>query len=392
MSSRFAGVDAARARHGAALVDRVVAAAHATDEPADRLAAALRTDPRGWEQLDAALDGRAPRRHRAALRAVVGPALEPPGWVDHDLVDAGAVAIWRTGGALNALTLTCGSLAYGYRSAALARPLAATGRLTQMAPRRLAETARWKVAATRPGALRPGGAGVRATVRLRLVHALIRAHLRPDWDLEGWGEPLSVADTLATGLGGFFLVPRRALHDIGVRHRAGEVQAMFALWRYVCFLMGVPEEDLPGSVEEAEAWMAAALAIDSGPHERSPDLMRALLRHGLALERFLPGPAAAVSRTVGEQVLGGFTRRWMGDDMADRLGVPDTPLKHAAPLLRPVVRGREALLAAGGGLGGDERVAALELAIVDRVLSTLRAAPEALSPESVSRSPVLRAA
>jgi hypothetical protein len=384
MDSRFAGVDAARGRFGDAVVDRVVGLARAADPPADALAAAL--GGRAGSAVDLALAG---GPCPPEVRAVVAAALDPPAWVDLDLVDAGAVATWRTGGALGTLTLTCGSLAYGYRSASLSRPLAATGRLTQMAPRRLAETARWYVEATRPGALRPGGAGLRATVRLRVVHALVRAHLRGSWDVGAWGEPLSRADTLATGLGGFFLVPRRALADLGVRHRPAEVEALFALWRWICCLMGVPEEDLPGSVAEAEAWLDCALALDSGPHEASPELMRALLRHGYAMERFLPGPAAAVSRTVAEQVLGAFTRRWMGDAMADRLGVPDTPLKHAAPLLRPAALAREAVLAV---VGDDARVAALELAVVEQVMGLLRAAPEAITPERVADRPVLRAA
>jgi hypothetical protein len=389
--TRFAGVAEARAVHGDRQVDRALELVRLSDVPGDRLAAALQArGPAGWALLDRALAGEEAADAPPGLEAVVGPARRPPAWVDLDLVDAGAVATWRRGAVPSFLALLCGSLAFGYRSASLSRPLAATGRLTQMAPRRLAETSRWYVTATAPGALRPGGAGVDATVRLRVVHALVRAHLRRTWDVEGWGEPLSVADTLATGLGGFLLVPDAALTDLGVRQRAAEREAQFALWRYVSWLMGVPEAHLPDSLEDGAAWMACVLDLDAGPDEASPELMRALLRHGIALERFLPGPAAVVSRAVSHQVLGAFTRRWMGDPMADRLAVPDGPLKHLLPALRAATVAREALLATGV-LGDDRAVAARELAVVGHVLRGVRAAPT-VAPAQVADAPALRAA
>lgn len=393
--SRFTDVAAVRAEHGAELTARIMALTAKGDPPADRLVAAFRALPggAGWRMLDRALAGHDVPGAPPELWEVVGPALEPPDWVDLDLVDAGAVARWRVNSATQALALTCGSLAFGYRSASLSRPLLATGRLTKMAPRRLGETARWTVVATKPGALRPGGEGIRATVRLRLVHALVRDHLLHggDWDLEAWGVPLSAADTIATGLGGFLVVPLHALADLGVRQSPAELEAQFHLWRWICFLMGAERADLPDSLEEARRWIAVGLALDSGPAEGSPDLMHALLHHAYAFERFLPGPLGVVSRTVSAQVLGGFTRRWMGDEMADRLGVPNTPLKHAAPLLRPMTIARELVLATGA-LGGAERIAAHEVALVDRVLGVVRAAPEALQPDDVAEEPVLRAA
>ncbi|WP_205698357.1 oxygenase MpaB family protein [Conexibacter sp. SYSU D00693] len=392
--SRVHDVEGARATHGAELVDRIIAAADVVDDDADRLVAAFRAMPggRGWQLLDAALAGQDVAGAPPELEAVVRPALDPPSWVDLDLVDAGAVARWRISSATQAIALTCGSLAFGYRSAALSRPLAATGRLTQMAPRRLGETARWVVAATQPGALRPGAEGLRLTVRLRLVHALVRTHLlaKPDWDREAWGPPISVADTIATGLGGFLLVPKRALEDLGVRYTPAELEAQFHLWRWITHLLGAPEEHLPASLEDAQAWIGCALDLDGEPHEQSPELMRALLHHGFAFTRFLPGPVGVLSRHVSAQVLGGFTRRWMGEAMADRLGVPDTPLKHAAPLLRPATIAREVLLATGA-LGDAHRIAEREIALVSRMMDLTRA-PAQLEPERVQDEPVLRAA
>jgi hypothetical protein len=390
--SRFARVQEVRARHGDALVDRLVAYTKLSDEPADRLIEAFRALPGGpgWRMLDEALVPGAPAPAGAPpeLAAFLAPVLEPPAWVDFDLVDAGAVAQWRVGGATQILALTAGSLAFGYQSATLSRPLAATGRLTRMAPRRLGETARWHIAATRPGAMRVGADGLAATVRLRLVHALVRDHLRRDgWDVQAWGQPISIADTIATGIGGFFLVPLRALQDLGVRYTPAELEAIFHQWRWISFVMGAPSECLPAGLAEAQEWVDVALELDPGPSEESADLMRALLFHGVDVARLFPGPLASVARLGVGQLLGGFTRRWMGDELADQLHVPATPLVHLAPLLRPLVRGRD-VVRATGVLGSDERVAAVEHALMLRVLG-LRGAPPTLAPETVERSPTL---
>lgn len=392
---RFTDVEAAKLAHDPEIVDRIVASAFESDESADRLVAAFAVLPggAGWRMLDRALAEGLDAVPEAppALGEVLGPVLHPPAWVDFEAVDAGAVAWWRGGGMVQLLTMTAGSLAYGYRSASLTRPLAATGRLAEMAPRRLGETSRWVLAAARPGAMRPGAPGLHDTVRLRLLHALIRAHLRRagGWDTTAWGEPISVGDTLATGMGGFFLIPLEAMRDLGVRHERAELESMFALWRWISFVMGVPERHLPATLEEAEATIAAALTLDGGPNADSPRLMRALLFHGLGFDR-LPGPLGAVARGATGQLLGGFARRWLGDDMADRLEVPNTPLKRLAPVLRPLTRARSRALATGA-FGSQERIVELEYAVMERVLAAVGAAPAALRPEAVERESRLAA-
>jgi hypothetical protein len=228
-------------------------------------------------------------------------------------------------------------------------------------------------------------------VRLRLVHALVRTHLRrKGWDTAAWGEPISLADTLATGMAGFFTVPMHAMEDMGVRFTPAEREAIAHLWCRICHLMGVPEEHLLRSYAEADAWAQCALELDPGPIPESPALLDALLFSSQRHEH-LPGPAAFVARQVSGHVFGAFARRWMGDERADALGAPDTPLKHVAPLLRPLNRARDMALATGL-LGSDERIAALERAIVLRLMRLNGAPPAQISPEEVEREPVLRAA
>jgi ER-bound oxygenase mpaB/B'/Rubber oxygenase, catalytic domain len=391
--SRFRDVPAAREAHGAA-VDLIVESVGLADAPADRLLEALRgRSAPAVRLLDRALEAGVPRGAPAELGELLAPALDPPPWVDCDLLDAGALAWHRAGGVPQLLALTAGSLAYGYGIGSLARTLAATGRLTQMAPRRLGETSRWVLAATEPGALRAGGAGLAATMRLRLVHAIVRAHLRRggEWDVAEWGEPISLGDTVATGMFGFFIVPLHALEDLGVRYTAAELEAMNHLWRYVSLLMGAPERFLPRTYAESEAWFAAAEALDAGPIEESRELVRALLFDAFPVGQVLPGPAGAAARLATAHALGALARRWMGDERADHLRVPDTPLKRLVPAARPVILVRE-LLRTSRLLGSDERIARMEIGLAQLVLNRLGAGPAAIAPEQVEAEPFLAAA
>jgi hypothetical protein len=385
-------IEAVKRERDSDLVERIARGTFEGDPIADRLVASFARMPggAGWEMLEEALDpDREPDGAPPELGELVAPTLSPPDWVDLDLVDAGALAYWRSSRLNFALALICGSLAYGYQGARLARPLAATGRLEKMAPRRLQETLRWVALATKPGALRPGAEGLHATVRLRMVHALVRTHLaaKSNWDLPEWGVPISASDSLVTALGGFMTVPVRALEDLGVRFSPAELEAMTHQWSWIASLMGVPDYLIPRSYREAQTTMETALALDEGPTEDSPKLMHALLHYGVELpfEQRLPRVARSPMRAVKARYLGGFARRWMGDEMADRLRVPRTPLfTRLAPTLRPMTVARE-VARASHLLGSDERIARKEVAGVERVSAARFGSVETISPQQAAK-------
>jgi len=394
-------IAAVKQTHDPELVERIAKGAFEGDPVADRLVASFKEMPggAGWKMLDEALlhgadavEGAPPE-----LAELLAPAVDPPDWVDLDLVDAGALAYWRSGGLNLGLALICGSLAYGYKSARLTRPLAATGRLEKMAPRRIQETSHWVAVATKPEALRPGDEGIRATMRLRLVHALVRRHLAadPGWDMPEWGMPISASDTLVTGIGGFMTIPVQALQDLGVRFSPAELEAMTHQWAWIASLMGAPDYLRVRSYREARITMDTALQLDDPePHEDGPKLMQALLQYGveLPLEAKLPRAAVPAARGLKARYLGGFARRWMDDEMADHLGVPRTRLAQLALLfLRPLTLIRE-LARATHLLGSDERIARMELALVERVSPARLNGVETIAPQEAEREPVLEAA
>lgn len=338
-ASRFHDVEGARDRHGAELVDRMVASVFEADVAADELVAVVMSSPREyWRVLDRALEHgvEAVPDAPAALRRFVAEATARPAWVDPGLLDRGAVAFWRVGALLQLISLTAGSLAYGYTTS-FARPLLMTGRLERMAPRRLSETADWVITATRPGALRPGRPGVRASIRIRIVHALVRRRILASgrWDEANWGVPLSLGDTLATGIIGFFAYPVTGLRRLGVRYSQDELEAMSHLWSYVSWLMGVPERLLPRDAGEAFAYANAGYDLDSATVPGSDELMAALLRSSMLPADILPRPVAdLVNRGFGLGIAA-VARDWMGDERADAVAVPRTATRH---LLLPALR------------------------------------------------------
>jgi ER-bound oxygenase mpaB/B'/Rubber oxygenase, catalytic domain len=376
---------------------RLGAARDAGDPLADALVAAFRELPggAGWQLLERAFAAGpdavpdAPRE----LHDLLAQASEPPAWHDQDLADAGAASIWSIGLPAVALALTYGSLAFGYQKAELARPLGMTGRLERMAPRRLAETLRWYLAVTNPGGTAPGEEGWRASVRVRLVHALVRRRLLESgtWDTSVWGMPISSAGMLVTAIGGFHVVPQRALRDLGARSTPAEREARTALWRWVGYVMGAPEDLLPANWEQAERIIEAADGFDDElENEYGAALMHALLNRPHPVEAVLPGVAAAPLRRANAAVGEALTRRWLGDDVSDGLGVRRNPAHRLVPLVRPAVRAHAALRATGL-LGGEKLAAQLQIAFATRLLS-FTDVPAPLSPADTEDAETLPAA
>jgi hypothetical protein len=150
----------------------------------------------------------------------------------------------------------------------------------------------------------------------------------------------------------------------------------------------VPEDLLPEGAAQARERVDLAISLDAGPTEDSPRLMRALLYHGLELHGRIPGIAARPAQAAAARVMAGFARRWLGNDMADQLDVPSLTGARLVPLLRPAAKARD-LARATGLLGSDERLAALELALIRRIMSRPGAPDGPLAPRDAADAPVL---
>jgi ER-bound oxygenase mpaB/B'/Rubber oxygenase, catalytic domain len=378
------------------LRERIAAGRHLGDPQADALVVRFRQLPggAGWKLFERALEhgidavDDAPCELRALLERTSGS----PAWLDLDLVDAGATSFWRVGLPALAPSLIYGSLAFGYQYGDMSRPLAATGRLEQMAPRRLGETARWVLAVTTPGAMAPGGEGWRSSLRVRLVHALLRRHLLDsgEWDVKAWGVPISASTMMATAIGGFAVVPQRALSDVGADATAADREARTALWRWVGYVMGVPPALLPANWREAERLIETLSVFDHGPNDDGPALMHALTRYGLPLDELLPAWGAGAARLALTPMIEALVRRWLGEAASDALGVGRTPIVRLVPLARPLVRSLGLILASG--VLGDERAAAqAQIKLVGYLLDRAHAPSRPIAPlRALPRERLLR--
>ncbi|HUA75300.1 MAG TPA: oxygenase MpaB family protein [Solirubrobacteraceae bacterium] len=352
---------------------RLEAGRHRGDPAADALVEVFRELPggSGWQLFERALEQGVDAVPGAPeeLGALLTEASSTPSWLDLDLVDAGAASFWRAGLPALAPSLIYGSLAFGYQYGDLSRPLAATGRLERMASRRLGETARWVLAVTTPGAMAPGGEGWRSSLRVRIVHALVRRHLLDggSWDAEAWGVPISASAMMATAIGGFNIVPQRALSDVGAGATAADRESRTALWRWVGYVMGVPPALLPCNWREAERLIDTLATFDFGPNEDGPALMHALTHHGLPLEGLLPPWGVRPARLVLTPMIEALVRRWLGEAVSDELGVGRTPVVRLVPLARPLVRSL-GLVLASGLLGDERRTAQTQIRLVGRLL------------------------
>jgi hypothetical protein len=198
--------------------------------------------------------------------------------VDDDLLAQGAQAC-RAFGMDAGLVLAYGSLLGGYRTAAALEPLVRTGRLTGGETlRRIQETSLWWRAVTAPGGLAPGGEGVRLTLHVRVMHALVNARLEadPTWDWQLRGVPVNQYDQAST-LGVFSTSFLLHLRLLGVRVSGADGRAVMHLWSYVGWLMGVDEEWLPHTERRGRRLLYHFLSHDPPPDGNSVALARALL-------------------------------------------------------------------------------------------------------------------
>ncbi|QKT08655.1 DUF2236 domain-containing protein [Gordonia sp. X0973] len=312
--------------------------------------------------VDQGLLSRAP-----AFRAFLERTSTPPPWFDPALARAGGDAWWRFG-SLQSSTLYQ-SLIYGYQARGFTRPLAATGRLTEGTFDRVQATARWVTLASAPGLMEVGAGGWVETLRIRLVHAMVRHHLHAsgEWADEVWGVPINQTYSQLTITAGFLALPLRIAKDFGIHYSRADLEAITHLWRWIGWVTGVDDKLLPTNYDDALRIWRISQEFALQPHDDAKTLVRALLDDGFRTDLGLPGPlngaVHAVSRPFLRTLFAAVSTRWVDDDIAAAMGLRPTPLHHVVDLARPVVRSRE-IARAMGLLGSERAVARRELRLV----------------------------
>ena len=337
--------DRARAQYGD-LVDRLSPYLLQTDPDADRailelssLEPARRHEVIGEALLSLNKTVLSVESNQEALIALVDSAKRVPPWLDWERVNRAGRIFWRAG-LLGGLTLGLRCLVYGYAAPAGNKPLALSGALTKMADRRLAETGRFITAVCRPEQMRPGGEGFAMTVRVRLMHAQVRALVarRSDWQ-EQWGAPINQHDMLATILL-FSCVFVDGIRMLGVRVSRQEADDFQHLFRWVGAVIGVAPELLPADYDEASRLAEYVRLTQGPPDEDARELVEALLAGPLRAAKSDEQRRAAERHVA---VVRGLCRGLLDQETADGLGLPKDGFARLLPGVKATFSVLEAL-------------------------------------------------
>jgi hypothetical protein len=246
-------------------VERLKQALFEDDPVADAAVAWMHGDPARREAFERVLErgGEPPPE----LRALFAEVDRVPDWLDRKMVRLGTETLMRVGrGAVYALGGA--SLMSGYLSCGAVKPLVRTGALTRAARRRLAETGMYIHDLASSKELHRFSPGVKSSVRVRLLHSMIRMRQRssPDWNLEAWGIPINQRDMIGTHLE-FTVAFIGGLTALGYLISRKEREALMHMWRYVGHLMGIRADLLPATFNEGIELAWIFNATEKGPDE-----------------------------------------------------------------------------------------------------------------------------
>ena len=257
-----------------------------------------------------------------------------PDWLDYGLLKNGAELCIRCNlDSLISLRDYC--LMGGYDYAYLNKPLIITEALKKGAVKRLSETLDFWVNVTRYDALEIHKKGYEFAIKTRLIHSYARLSIDKhykNWDTETWGKPINSWDMMATYIG-FSLVFLHSLHKLGNTFSEEEEKGLFHLWKYVGYLLGIPEELLPNDRKQATEFFYLWTSI-----QPSSDQDSVLLAHSL-LNESLENPILKFSFQRKNLRYLHICCTWylLDDEVCRRLQIPEVPFRNGFPSVKKLL-------------------------------------------------------
>jgi ER-bound oxygenase mpaB/B'/Rubber oxygenase, catalytic domain len=266
------------------------------------------------------------------LRDFIEACEQVPAWVQPEQLARGARFIHSTG-LHGMMVLRDAGLMAGYQASAINQALLMTGSLQKGAQRRVAETTSWWLDATATDGLSRHSKGFKTTLRVRIMHALVRLSLsrHPQWDAERLGLPINQVDMQATYLG-FSVVYLLALRITGMVVTQADTQALMHLWRYIGWLMGVDDAFLYANEKDARVGLFHNVLSQAPPDESSQSLGRALMDEPLQ-RHYPPGQAWRGQFNKARHL--SLTRLFVGREGMRNLGLPSASLWYPMATLLP---------------------------------------------------------
>ncbi len=209
-----------------------------------------------------------------------------------------------------------GVLVEGF-STMIAKSFYITGRVGATS-RRLKQNNRQLLESFYPSALERGGDGWKVNVRLRFVHARIRQLLGSSeyWNREDWGCPLSAAH-LGFALSVFSQRLLEYSTLLGAQYTTEEKVSFLKVWRYVGYVMGIPETILYTDSEEARKLYKIGYMCEPPPTQDSIDVANTFIQMVPKIADFPEKDWPKYTRLAYR-----LSRSLIGDKLANRLGYP----------------------------------------------------------------------
>ncbi|MCP3142069.1 oxygenase MpaB family protein [Pyxidicoccus xibeiensis] len=255
-----------------------------------------------------------------------------PPWADAKKI-ARAQQLFATYPVQITMGLFCSALPQAYAAADGAAVLVQTQAMQRNTRQRIFETAQFVFDVVDEGAFSPGGKGIRAAQRVRLMHAAIR-HLilsRKDvpWNSAVRGKPINQEDMAGT-LMTFSALTFDALRRYGIDASDADGEAWIHAWTVVGHFMGIEPSLMPTSLADAEALMDAIRDRQWAPSPEGRALTEALLE---MMNQFFTFDLTALRGIMPTQI-----RFLVGDHCADLLNVPQSNLTGLLDLSTDLLR------------------------------------------------------
>jgi|SoiMethySBSTD1v2_1073268.scaffolds.fasta_scaffold01399_23 hypothetical protein len=264
-------------------------------------------------------DGEPSRQLPEDIRSYMKAASVLPPWRDEEMVNE-AEQFFLLYGLASSTLLACASLPQCYVMKYGTEVLAYTKFLQVDPTRRIRETAQMVMDVMVPGGLQPGGRGVRATMKVRVMHAIVRHMIMNDPRAvanpsdaalkAAFGLPINQEDMVYTLLT-FSYVVIEGFRIMGYQMTDRQREGYIHCWNVVGFLMGIREELLPASFAEARRLFEAIQRRQHGQSEAGKKLTAALLA---AVQDAMPGDHH-------DPLIAALARKLVGDETADALGI-----------------------------------------------------------------------
>ena len=326
-------------KYGAEDVDLAVKYLFVTDTEADKMAEYIRKDASKKarklfnQAVDSGIDS--VENPPKVMRDYFRQAENLPEWVDWSQLERGAIAVTKSLllGPL-AITVNLGATYVSHQ----AQTLALTGNLQKRAEGRMVESTIFFSKIFKPGNMKPGSDGFKEAMNIRLIHAFARSHVKrsPEHDESKTGAVINQYDTACGQYYYFSTLFFNSGEKFGLTFSYQEKTDIYALWRYICYLMGVPDVLLAKSVEDAEN--KANLLMDTfDPTDDSRALLKALVENtpivdAMFLNKIFPKPMADKFIRDNHYIQFKYAafRLVLGEEMADKMAIPKSNLYRYA--------------------------------------------------------------